>query len=100
MPSASSLWSLLLAEIIFIGVAMLLFNAAKPAKKRKTHKEALQIFVSETVGPKTDFEENRDRYIQAVKEGRYRTKDLACRDLYDNDEEFYRCLEEVYFSQT
>jgi len=100
MPSTPSLWSLLLAEFIFIGVALLLFNAAKPAKKRKSHKETLQIFVSENIGPKTTFEENRDRYIQAVKEGRYRTKDLACRDLYDNDEEFYKCLEEVYFNRT
>lgn len=96
MPSP--VLNLILAEILFLALVMVVINTTKKPKERKSHKESLVIFSANNLEFKGTFEENRERYIQAVKEGRYKTKDLACRDLYDLDEEYYRCLEEVYFN--
>lgn len=81
-----------LALAAFLVVVILTLKFTKKEKKRKTHAEVLEKF-----GPGGTFEENKAKYIKAIKAGVYKSKELACRDLYDLDDEFYKCLEEVYF---
>lgn len=87
------------AELMFVTLVFVSINFTKKPKSRRSHKEALQAFSSRGSSPfgATPFEENKRRYLEAIKNGKYRSKDLACKDLYDLDQEFYQCLESVYF---
>ena len=82
----------MLAIGLFLAIVVLTLKFTKKEKRRKTHTEVLEKF-----GPGGSFEENKAKYIKAIKQGVYKSKELACRDLYDIDDEFYKCLEEVYF---
>lgn len=96
---SSTFLRLFLAEMLFMAVVLTFVNFTKKPKGRKTHKEALRHFsAKESDGDSTGtFESHREKYIKAIREGRYKTKELACKDLYDLDQEFYQCLESVYF---
>jgi hypothetical protein len=100
--ASPAFFEMFLAEAVLFAITIVAINLTKKPSKRQTHTEALRKFsTSKTERPKEEepdtFESHKNRYIKAIKEGRYKTKDLACRDLYDIDEEFYKCLEEVYF---
>jgi len=83
--------TLLLAELLFIAVAILVLKATKKEKQRKSHIDKFG-----TPGS-SEFEINKKKYMDAIKAGKYTTKELACRDKYDVDEEYYKCIEQVYF---
>lgn len=102
--ASSAFFEMFLAEAVLFVITIVAINLTKKPNKRQTHTEALRKFstsgtdhLSKKEEPDS-FESHKNRYILAIKEGRYKTKDLACRDLYDIDEEFYKCLEEVYFN--
>ena len=98
-----SLQSLIIAELIFIGLIIVLVTITKKPKPRKNHREILseefrKVDSKVGDGKVSTFEENRDKYLEKIKSGKYSSKELACRSRYDIDQDFYQCLEEVYFS--
>lgn len=91
--------SLIIAELIFIGLIIALVTLTKKPKPRKNHREILsEEFRKVDSEGVTTFEQNRDKYLEKIKSGKYSSKELACRSRYDIDQDFYQCLEEVYFS--
>lgn len=84
---------------LFLIFGYIVYSSLKTERKRKSHREILgSADVSKPTSEDSIFQQNRAKYLNAIKEGKYDAKNLVCRDLYDT-EDYFKCLEEVYFGK-
>jgi hypothetical protein len=85
--------ALAIGIFVFIGILFMSYTKRSEKNKPHTYEESLSLLVE---GKVEEFEKNRQTYLNAIKEGKYDKKKLACRGV-TNINTYYECLERVYF---